>query len=139
MKKLISFKRAAHIATGIFSVLSLFHLGIIVGILFLDFAPVEFLWGGQFDTAEELLQFEILSFLIMVFCVLIVLVRRQTIAIPALLRTSRIALWLLTALFLLNTVGNLLAKTNFEKGFALVTVILAGLCLRMALEPAKKG
>jgi hypothetical protein len=48
---------------------------------------------------------------------------------------SRVTLWLLFFLFILNTVGNLIAESIFEKFFALITVILSILCLRMALEP----
>jgi hypothetical protein len=36
-----------------------------------------------------------------------------------------IILWIFLALFVLNTVGNILAKTNFEKLFAVLTFVSA--------------
>ncbi|EMS35376.1 hypothetical protein C943_00149 [Mariniradius saccharolyticus AK6] len=34
-------------------------------------------------------------------------------------------LWIFFALFVLNTLGNLVAATNFEKGFAVLTLVNA--------------
>jgi hypothetical protein len=99
-----------------------------------DFAPIDFLWGGRMETKEQLLGFEIISFIVMVLCFFIVLVRTEGIRIPALTGVSRIALWILSILFLVNTIGNIFANTTFEKIFALFTVALAVLCLRLALE-----
>lgn len=47
-------------------------------------------------------------------------------------------LWVFFILFLLNTVGNLLAKTTFEKWFALVTLLLAGLIGNLLFRQTKK-
>jgi hypothetical protein len=40
-------------------------------------------------------------------------------------RTINIILWTFFGLFILNTVGNIFAKTNFEKLFAILTALLA--------------
>jgi hypothetical protein len=135
VKKIISFRQAVNLGTLILSLLSLFHLVIILGIYFFDFVPIEFLWGGKMETRSELLQFEIISLLVSVFCVFIVLVRSGAIKISGLLGFSRVVLWLLFVLFIFNTLGNLIAETIFERVFALVTIVLAISCLRMALEP----
>lgn len=45
-----------------------------------------------------------------------------------------LAFWILFVLFLLNTFGNIFAKTTFEKFFAVITFVLAILSLRLALE-----
>ena len=138
MKKIISFKAATHLSTAILSLLSLFHLTIIISIIFFDYVPNEFLWGGRMETRKELLQFEILSLIVSLFCVLIILIRSQSIKFSVLLGFSRVVIWLLFILFLLNTIGNLIAESTFERVFALLTVILSILCLRMALEPIIK-
>jgi len=138
MKKLISFRKTVQMSLFIFGLLFLFHLSIIVGVLFFDFAPVDFLWGGRLETAEKLLSFEIFSILIMVLCILIVLVKSGKLNFPKALGAVRIALWFLFFMFLLNTIGNVLAKTIFEKSFAIITAILAFLSLRLALEKNHK-
>lgn len=136
MKNLISFERAVQLSVALFSLFTLFHLAIIIGIVIFDYAPVDFLWGGRMETSDELLKFEIISLLTITFCLLIVAIRSRKIsASPLVLKISRILLWILVALFLLNTVGNILAKTTFEKGFGVVTILMAFACLRLALEP----
>jgi len=40
-------------------------------------------------------------------------------------KTINIILWIFTVLFLLNTIGNVFAKTNFEKSFAVLTFLFA--------------
>jgi len=134
MKKIIPFNQAVNASLFIFGLLILFHLSIIVSILFFDFAPIEFLWGGTIKTAEELLSFEIISLLISIAFLLMVLIKAKRLNIQQLNGVARVAMWLLCALFLLNTVGNLLAKTSFEKFFAIVTGLLSFLMLRIALE-----
>ncbi len=138
MKNIISFKRATQFSLILFSLLILFHLAIIIGIVFMDYVPIDFLWGGRMETKEQLLNFEIFSMGIMVFCLFTVIIRSKIIDIPQLLGISRIVLWVLFVLFVLNTVGNLLAKTNFERFFGILTVILAFLCLRLAMEKVSK-
>lgn len=138
MKNIISFDLAVKLCLGIFGLVILFHLSIIVGMLLFDFAPVEYLWGGKMETAEELLGFEFISLIVMLVCFFVVMIRSGKIDKPSLLKTSNIIIWILFVLFLLNTAGNLLAKTTFEKMFGIVTVILAFLCLRIALEKIDK-
>ena len=139
MKNLISFKRASQFSLILFGLFIVFHLSIIIGILFFDFAPVDYLWGGRMETATELLAFEIISLAVMSICLLVVLIRAEIIKISFLMGLSRIILWFLTFMFLLNTVGNLLAETNFEKFLAIITAMLTVLCLRMALEKIKSA
>jgi hypothetical protein len=104
--------------------------------MFFDFNPIKLLWGGRMKTVDELLKFEIISLVVSVFCLIVVLVRSLSL-ISIFIDFSRVTLWLLFFLFILNTVGNLIAESIFEKFFALITVILSILCLRMALEPTK--
>ncbi len=139
MKKLIGFRQAAVASAVLFGVLTLFHLSIISGILFFDYAPVEYLWGGKMQTSDELLRFEWVSLGVILLCLHTVLIRFGWIHLPGLLRTTRVILWVLVVLFFLNTLGNILAETTFEKFFAPVTLVLAVFCLRLAIEPFKQS
>jgi hypothetical protein len=134
MEKIVSFKLATQISLLIFGLFVLFHLSIILGIVIFDFVPVDFLWGGRMETKEQLFVFEIISLLIMSLCFFTVLIRSEKVKLQGLMRASVIALWILFILFMLNTIGNIFAKTAFEKFLGIPTGILAILCLRLALE-----
>lgn len=138
MKKLISYRLATQLSIFLFGLLILFHTSVILGIAVFDYVPTDFLWGGRMETKEQLLAFEFISLLIIVLCLFIVLVRSERIRIPTLMGVAKVGLWVLFVLFFINTVGNLMAKTTFEKFFALVTALLAMLCLRMAIESTAK-
>jgi hypothetical protein len=114
--------------------LIVFHMSIITGILFFDFAPVDYLWGGRMETSAQLLNFEWLSLLISALFFVVLLIKAGHINIPVLKRVAHMFIWLFFILFLFNTIGNLIATTTFEKFFALVTGLLAFLLLRVAIE-----
>ena len=40
-------------------------------------------------------------------------------------KTINIILWIFFGIFILNTIGNIFAKTNFEKLFAIITALSA--------------
>lgn len=134
MRKIVSFQAATKLSLVLFGLFTLFHLSIIIGILFFRYAPVEFLWGGRLKTKEELLGFEIISLAVMALCFFIVLIKSKRVKMPGLTTAATIALWILVVVFTLNTLGNIFAKTTFEKSFAIVTAVLALLSLRLALE-----
>ncbi len=134
MKQIVSFKQAIQISIMLFGLLILFHLSIVIGIVIFDFVPVDFLWGGRMATREQLLGFEIISLLLMTLCLFIVLLKSEKVKLPKLMRAVKIALWILFILFLLNTIGNIFAKTTFEKLFSIITATIAILSLRLALE-----
>jgi hypothetical protein len=134
MKKIINFKQAVLITLLVLGYLILFHLSVIIGIIFFNFAPIDFLWGGQMKTVEELLRFEIVSFLTSIFYVFLVMLKSKKINIPKLIGVANVAMWVLFAMFSLNTIANLLAKTTFEKSFAILSGLLVFLLLRIAIE-----
>ncbi|WP_421889557.1 hypothetical protein [Marinoscillum sp.] len=133
MKKIISYQLACRLLQFIFGLFIIFHLSVIAGIILFDFVPIDYLWGGRLETREALLDFEFISLGVMVLCYLIVLIKTEKV-LPHLAGIANIFLWILTVLFLFNTVGNILAETTFEKFFGLVTAAIAILCLRLALE-----
>jgi hypothetical protein len=134
MEKIMSFKLATQLSLFLFGLFILFHLSVVIGIVAFNFVPVDFLWGGRMETKEQLLGFEIISLSIMALCFFTVLIRSEKVRLQRLMRAAVIALWILFILFLLNTIGNILAKTTFERFLSIPTGMLAILCLRLALE-----
>jgi archaellum biogenesis protein FlaJ (TadC family) len=134
LRKILSYQQATRLGTLLFSLFVLFHLSVIVGIIFFNYVPIDYLWGGRMQTKEELLIFEIISMSVMGLCVWVVLVHAGKVKMPRLRGLATVILWILVVLFLLNTIGNIVAKTTFEKFFTIVTAILALVCLRIAIE-----
>ena len=85
-------------------------------------------------TKEQLFVFEIISLVVQALCMFFTLVRSRFVFLPGLMNIAKAAMWVLFVLFLVNTLGNIFAKTAFEKCFAIVTTILSVCSLRIALE-----
>ena len=134
MKKIITFNQALRMSLYLIGLLILFHLAILIGITVFDYAPINYLWGGQMTSAGQLLTFEIISLLTLFIIFLLVLIRSRWIILPRFMRVTRVAMWVLFTIFLLNTIGNLVAASTFERFFAIATGLLAFLFLRIALE-----
>ncbi len=100
----------------------LFHLSIVLKIV-----PYEITWGGRLKTDAEMYVFESISILINLFLCAILLMKSRDIREFIPMKIVNIALWIFLVLFVLNTIGNLFAKTNFEKVFTLWTLISASL------------
>lgn len=137
MRKIIDFNTAILASLFILGMLTLFHIAILIGILFFDAIPIDYLWGGKLKTVTQLVNFELVSLLTTVIFIFLLLIRRHWINLPKLLTVTRAAMWLVFVLFLLNTIGNALAETTFERLFAIVSGILALLFLRIAIEKNK--
>lgn len=134
MRKIIGFKTAILASLFILGILALFHIAILIGILFFEYVTLDFLWGGKIKTEAQLLNFEIVSLLTSVIFFFLLLIRSKLLNIPKLLGISSIAMWVLFVFFSLNTIGNALAATTIEKMFAIVSGVLALLFLRIAIE-----
>lgn len=136
-----SLKRAARIALMIYAVLGILHILVLIGMAFLGFAPTEWLWGGRMESAEQLFAFEMLSVSLLLVCASVAIIRGGPLfqlKLPGKAAgwqlAARIFAGLLCAMFLLNTLGNLIASSLFEQLMSLVTIVLALLNLRMALR-----
>lgn len=131
MKTVLRFNTAVVALLVVMGVFLTFHLFVVAGVV-----PQNIVWGGRTSTRAELLQMEAVSITILAVSSLAIW------GYARLRRAGRRALflrgvmWLLAILFTLNTVGNLMAKTAFERlAFTPVTLILAVLALRVAIEP----
>jgi hypothetical protein len=113
-------KNAIKIMLCMLVVVILFHLSIVLKIV-----PYEITWGGRLKTDAEMYAFETISILINLFLCTILLIKGNYIRKFIPMKTINITLWIFFVLFILNTVGNMFAKTNFEKFFALWTLTSA--------------
>jgi len=95
----------------------IFHLSILLKII-----PYEITWGGRLKNDNEMYVFETISIVINLFLSLIILIKGEYIKQIIPLKIVDIILWIFIALFVLNTVGNVVAKTNFERFFAILTL-----------------
>jgi hypothetical protein len=121
-------KTAIKVMLCMLVVVILFHISIILKIV-----PYEITWGGRLKTDAEMYVFEIISILINLFLCTILLIKGKYIRAFTPMKTTNITLWIFFILFGLNTIGNLFAKTNFEKFFAfwtLTSAILIWIILR---------
>lgn len=95
----------------------LFHLCIMLKII-----PYEITWGGRLKNDLEMYIFETISVVINLFLFSILLIKGKYIKEFISMKIVNITLWIFFVLFGLNTIGNILAKTYFEKFFTLLTL-----------------
>ena len=115
---------------SLLGLLFIFHLLVIAGIV-----PYTIVWAGKIQNRQQMLRMEAVSLIVLLVAVTLVLLRMgylQWVENPLALQ---IGMWLLFAFFSLNTLGNLTAKSPFEKyGFGSLTLLMAGCCLVLALN-----
>ncbi len=117
-KELLNFNKSVYIKIliGITAIALLFHLLILVKII-----PYNITWGGKLKTDEEMVAFESISIAISSFFIYVLLQKGNFVKAFFTERILSILLWIFFSLFCLNTIGNLVAETTFEKAFAFVT------------------
>jgi glucan phosphoethanolaminetransferase (alkaline phosphatase superfamily) len=91
----------------------------------IEVIPYEIAWGGRLQTDEQMYVFETISILINFFLLFILLMKGRYIKSWLKEKTLNIILGIFLILFIINTVGNLFAQTNFEKLFALLTLMFS--------------
>jgi len=116
----LSAQNAIKIMMGLLLMVIFFHVLIMIQVI-----PYEIAWGGRLQNTEQMYMFEALSILLNLFLLFILLMKGRYIKFWLREKTLNIVLVIFLILFILNTVGNLFAQTNFEKLFALLTLIFA--------------
>ncbi|MCC3158456.1 hypothetical protein LJ737_14495 [Hymenobacter sp. 15J16-1T3B] len=120
-------------ANGIFIILSLivlFHVLIITGVI-----PFASVWGGRLKNHHQMLTFETVSIGLNLLMLAVVAVASGRLRVRVSRQLITGTLWLMTALFFLNTLGNVFAKTDLERLlFTPLTLLLALCCCRLALQ-----
>jgi hypothetical protein len=109
-------KHSIKIFLGLLHAVILFHICIILKII-----PYDIAWGGRLTNDAEMYVFETISILINVFLSIILLMKDNIIKYKFSDKVINAILWTFFAIFILNTVGNIFAKTIFEKYFAILT------------------
>ena len=126
--------QAIRILLIIISSTLLLHALILIKII-----PYNIAWGGRIQTDEAMYVFETLSILLNLILGIALLIKGSFIKQFVGPKIVNVTLWIFLLLFALNTIGNLLAKTNFEKFFAILTL---GLCILLVIvlkKPASKN
>jgi len=105
---------------GLLLAVILFHVCIILKII-----PYDIAWGGRLTNDAEMYVFETISILINIFLSIILLMKDNIIEYKFSDKVINVILWTFFAIFVLNTIGNIFAKTTFEKLFAILTGLSA--------------
>ena len=117
--------------TGLLIILSLtiiFHLFVLGGII-----PFEIVWGGNIPDEASLWMMETISIAINCIMLLFVLAYAGAIKIKMGTTVAKIGFWIMFLIFLLNSLGNLLAKDTLETYiFTPITLLLSLFCFRIA-------
>lgn len=121
----MKYKTSINILIGLLIAVILFHLSVIVKVI-----PYDIAWGGRLESDSEMYVLETISIFINLFLGLVLLVKGNYMK-SRFYRTIDIILWVCLALFALNTIGNIFAKTLFEKSFAVLTLVFAILILKI--------
>ncbi len=138
MKNLISFKIASNFLLLIYCLLIVFHLLMIIGAGFYNFIPIDIVWGGKIKDQAQLINFELIALFVSSICLILTIIKIKYKKNNKLKKVSHYFMWLAFAYFLINTLGNILATTNFEKSLAIVTILISLFSLRLALEKEKR-
>jgi len=109
---------------GLLSLVLVFHLAVITQLI-----PYTIVWAGKLRTVNEMYVFEAVSIAINIFIITVLLLKGYYIKHGIWNTVLNIMLWLFLALFALNTVGNLMAETLFEKLVFTPLTLLAALLI----------
>lgn len=116
----MNLKTTIKIFLGLLFSVIVFHICIMLRII-----PYNIAWGGRLTNDNEMYVFETISILINLFLCCVLLMKGDFIIFKFSDKKVKVILWTFFGLFVLNTVGNIFAKTNFEKLFAILTGLSA--------------
>ena len=116
----MNLKTTIKIFLGLLFSVIVFHICIMLRII-----PYNIAWGGRLTNDNEMYVFETISILINLFLCCVLLMKGDFIIFKFSDKIVKVILWTFFGLFVLNTIGNIFAKTNFEKLFAILTGLSA--------------
>jgi hypothetical protein len=116
----MNLKTTIKIFLGLLFSVIVFHTCIMLRII-----PYNIAWGGRLTNDNEMYVFETISILINLFLCCVLLMKGDFIIFKFSDKIVKVILSTFFGLFVLNTVGNIFAKTNFEKLFAILTGLSA--------------
>lgn len=113
-------KKLIQILVGLLSLVTAFHMCILVKLI-----PYRIAWGGRLKSDWEMYVFEMVSIMMNLFLVAVLFMKGGYLKVRLKERIINRVLWIFLFIFLLNTVGNVLAITNFEKMFSILILTFA--------------
>ena len=129
-KKIVPFRVAVQIIVALNIAVILFHI-----LVMLQVIPMDVIWGGRLESEPEMYVFESASIIINGLLIAIVLAKKKSVQFAKRHAAINACLWVFVVLFLLNTLGNIVAETTVETLVATpLTLLLAILCFRMVIE-----
>ena len=100
--------------------------------------PYEKVWAGKLNSVEEMRLFETFSILLNVFILAILILKYNFLQKRKNNRVIDMLIWVFVWLFILNTIGNLFAKSMIELVLGtLVTLASAILCFIIVRKKSK--
>lgn len=112
------------------AVFLVFHVLVVAKVI-----PYTIVWGGRLKSDREMLRFELVSISINCFFLFTILVQANAVAMDFPKSAMTVILWTMTALFALNTVGNVFSKNKLEQRlFTPITLLLSVFSLILALN-----
>jgi uncharacterized membrane protein YuzA (DUF378 family) len=129
----IPFKFAIQAMLVILSSVILFHILVLTEII-----PFTIVWGGKFQNLHQMRIFEGVSIIINALMIAVIAIKGRIIKLSVSVKIINLLLWLFIGLFVLNTVGNLFAKTTTETIiFTPITFVSAILCFIIVMNDKK--
>jgi hypothetical protein len=110
MAKFLTPEKALKMMIGLLIAVVLFHLSVLFQLV-----PYTIVWAGKLNTLNEMYAFEAVSIAINLFLLLILALKGNYIKHNIAEKWLNGILWFFVVVFALNTVGNLMAETAFEK------------------------
>lgn len=114
----------------LFSLVIVFHILVLVQVI-----PYKIVWGGRLENDTQMIQFEGTSIALNLIMLALVAIYSGYLKWEINRRWIQLGMWIMVALFLLNTVGNLFAINDWERWiFTPLTFLLAVFSFRLAID-----
>jgi len=130
----ISKIQALKIMLGLLSAVIIFHLLVIIRII-----PYEIVWAGKLNSVSEMVVFEIVSILINILLITVLLLKANFIKHTINVKVINGVLWFFVGVFALNTIGNLLAESLFEKVVFTPLTLISALLIWIIIRKDKNN
>ena len=119
---------------SLLTLVMIFHLSILTQIV-----PYDIVWAGKLKTKQEMYVFESVSILINSILISTLLIKGNYLKINISHKIINAILWIHVVLFSLNTLGNLTAKTLFEKAVFTPLTFVSAILIFIIVKPNKNG
>lgn len=130
LKKVISQRVATLGLLTSFSLVIVFHFLVLAQVI-----PYKIVWGGRLESDTQMIRFEVISIALNLIMLTWVAINSGYLKWEIGRRWIQPGMWIMVALFLFNTVGNLFAINDWERWiFTPLTFLLTMFSLRLAME-----